>query len=361
VTKEPRFGGAFSLVQNLATNRTEADTMDPRTRTTTGAAFVTALQALSIAAILALGAASTAMAQAYPAKPIRILVGFAPGGAMDIVARTVGQKVSASVGQPVVVENRPGAGSNIAIRQLIDSPPDGYTVMLVANGLTANPFLYTQQPFDPNQDVVPISLVARLPVVIAANASSELSSLQKLVDTAKARPGTVAYATPGSGSTPHLAVELFARAAGISLSHIPYKGGAPAITDVLGGQVPLVAVNAVEVLPHVKAGKLKVLAALSAERVSTLADAPTIAESGYRGFEANVWHAFIGPKGTPAPVVEKLNAEIRKALAAPDVKERLAALGAEVSPSTPQELGAMVRGEHDRYGKLIRDAKITAQ
>ena len=314
----------------------------------------------ALAAILALGTTTTAVAQSYPAKPIKILVGFAPGGAMDIVARTVGQKVSASVGQAVVVENKPGAGSNIAIRQLIDSPPDGYTVMLVANGLTANPFLYTQQPFDPNQDVVPISLVARLPVVIAANASSELSSLQRLVDAAKARPGTVSYATPGSGS-PHLAVELFARAAGISLSHIPYKGGAPAITDVLGGQVPLVAVNAVEVLPHVKAGKLKVLAALSAERVSTLADAPTIAESGYKGFEANVWHAFIAPKGTPAAVVEKLNAEIRKALAAPDVKERLAALGAEVSPSTPQELGAMVRAEHDRYGKLIRDAKITAQ
>jgi len=326
-----------------------------RIRSTTRAA------ALMAAAILGLGAAPAALAQAYPSKPVRILVGFAPGGAMDIVARTVGQKISASIGQPVIVDNKPGAASNIAIRQLIESPPDGYTVMLVANGLTANPFLYTQQPFDPTQDVVPVSLVARLPVVIAANANSELTTLKKMVDASKARPGSVNYGSPGSGSTPHLAVELFARAAArIELTHVPYKGGAPAIADVLGGQLPLVAVNAVEVLPHVKAGKLRVLAALSAQRVSTLPDTPTIAESGYPGFEASVWHAFIAPKGTPPAIVAKLNAEIHKALADPEVKERLAGLGAEVSPTTPQELATLVRSEYERYGKLIREANIKA-
>jgi tripartite-type tricarboxylate transporter receptor subunit TctC len=329
--------------------------MVSRIRTMTRAA------ALFTAAILAIGATPAAMAQAYPAKPVKILVGFAPGGAMDIVARTVGQKMSASLGQPVIVENKPGAGSNIAIRQLIDSPPDGYTVMLVANGLTANPLLYTQQPFDPNKDVVPISLVARLPVVIAANATSDLTTIKKLIESAKARPGTVNYGSPGQGSTPHLAVELFARvAAGIELTHVPYKGGAPAIADVLGGQLPLVAVNAIEVLPHVKAGKLRVLAAMSAQRISTMPDAPTIAESGYPGFEASVWHAFIAPKGTPPAIVAKLNAEIHKALADPEVKERLAALGAEVSPTTPQELATLVRTEHERYGKLIREANIKA-
>ena len=312
------------------------------------------------AAFLAFGAAPAAQAQAYPNKAVKILVGFAPGGAMDIVARTVGQKMAAGLGQPVVIDNKPGAASNIAIRQLIDSPPDGYTVMLVANGLTANPFLYTQQPFDPNTDVVPITLVARLPVVIAANASSELSTLRKMIDASKAKPGSVNYGSPGSGSTPHLAIELFARSAGIQLTHIPYKGGSPAIADVLGGQLPLVAVNAVEVLPHVKAGKLRVLAALSAERVATLPDAPTIAESGFPGFEASVWHAFIAPKGTPAAVVEKLRAEIHKALADPQVKERLAGLGAVVSPTTSQELGTLVRAEHERYGKLIREAGIKA-
>ncbi len=325
-----------------------------RIRSTTRAAAVIA------AAILALGAAPAAMAQAYPAKSVRILVGFAPGGAMDIVARTVGQKMAAGLGQTVIIDNKPGAASNIAIRQLIDSPPDGYTVMLVANGLTANPFLYTQQPFDPNADVVPISLVARLPVVIAADPRSEVSSVAKLIEISKAKPGSLNYGSPGSGSTPHLAVELFARGAGIALTHIPYKGGKPAITDVLGGQLPLVAVNAVEVQPLWKDGKLKVLAALSAQRVSTMPDVPTIAESGFPGFEANVWHALIAPKGTPPAIVARLNAEIHKALADPEVKERLAGLGAEVSPTTPQELATLVRSEYERYGKLIREANIKA-
>jgi tripartite-type tricarboxylate transporter receptor subunit TctC len=321
---------------------------------------MTRAAAVLAAAILALGAAPAALAQAYPSKTVRILVGFAPGGAMDIVARTVGQKLSAGLGQTVIIENKPGAASNIAIRQLIDSPPDGYTVMLVANGLTANPLLYTQQPFDPNTDVVPITLVARLPVVIAANPKSEVGSVAKLIEISKAKPGSLSYGSPGSGSTPHLAVELFARGAGIALTHIPYKGGKPAITDVLGGQLPLVAVNAVEVQPLWKDGKLKVLAALSAQRVSTMPDVPTIAESGFPGFEANVWHAFIAPKGTPPAIVAKLNAEIHKALADPEVKERLAGLGAEVSPTTPQELATLIRTEHERYGRLIRDANIKA-
>ena len=313
-----------------------------------------------LCALLVASFAFAAMAQQYPSRPIKILVGFAPGGAMDIVARTVGQKMSASLGQPVVIENKPGAASNIAIRQLIESPADGYTVMLVANGLTANPLLYTQQPFDPNTDVVPISLVARLPVVIAASASSEITTLKKLVEVSKARPASVNYGSPGNGSTPHLAAEMFARAAGITLTHVPYKGGAPAIADVLGGQLPLVAVNALEVLPHVKAGKLRVLATLSAERVATLPDAPTIAESGFPGFEASVWHAFIAPKGTPPAVVERLKTEVHKALADPEVKERLAALGAVVSPTSPQELAALVRSEHERYGRVIREGNIKA-
>ena len=324
-----------------------------RIRTMTRAAAACA------AAILAFGA-PTAHAQAYPSKPVKILVGFAPGGAMDIVARTVGQKLAPALGQSVVIENKPGAASNIAIQQLIASPPDGYTIMLVANGLTANPLLYTQQPFDPNHDVVPITLVARLPVVIAAGTASELTSLKRLIEVSKAKPASVNYGSPGNGSTPHLATEMFARAAGIALTHVPYKGGKPAISDVLGGQLPMVAVNAVEVLPHVQAGKLRVLATLSAERVSTLPDAPTIAESGFPGFEASVWHAFIAPKGTPPAVVERLRAEIHRVLADPEVKDRLAGLGAVVSPSTPQELATLVRTEHERYGKLVREANIKA-
>lgn len=313
-----------------------------------------------LAVVMLAFASPQALAQAYPNKPVKILVGFAPGGAMDIVARAVGAKMATGLGQSVVIENKPGAASNIALRQLIDSPPDGYTIMLVANGLAANTFLYKQQPFDPSVDVVPISLVARLPVVIAAGTNSDIVSLKRMIDISKAKPASVAYGTPGSGSTPHLAVELFARAAGISLTHVPYKGGAPAIADVLGGSLQMVAVNAIEVLPHVKAGKLRVLAALSSERVATLPDAPTIAESGFAGFEASVWHAFIAPKGTPAAVVERLRAEVHKALGDPEVRERLVSLGAVVSPSSPQELGALVRLEYERYGKLIREADIKA-
>lgn len=319
-----------------------------------------ALRRALLAAVLAAVAVPLATAQAFPQKPIRILVGFAAGGAMDIVARTLGTKISESTGQPVIVENKPGAGSNLAIRALIDSPPDGHTVMLVANGLAANPALYQPPPFDPERDVAPVALVARLPVVIAASAASPIDSIAKLVDAAKLRPGAVAYGSPGSGSTPHLAVELFASAAGFKLQHVPYKGGAPAINDVLGGQLPLVAVNAVEVLPHVKAGKLRVLAALSAQRVATLPDAPTIAESGYPGFEASVWHAVIAPRGTPPAIVDRLSAEVRKALVAPDVAERLSALGAEVSPTGPEALAALIRIERERYGKVIREAKIEA-
>lgn len=321
---------------------------------------VTRTVALCAAALLGLGTATATLAQTYPSKPVKLLVGFAPGGAMDIVARTIGQKMAQGLGQPVVIENKPGAASNIAIHQLIDSPPDGYTIMLVANGLAANPLLYTQQPFDPNKDVTPISLVARLPVVIAANPKSEVTSIAKLVEISKSKPGSLSYGSPGNGSTPHLAVELFARGAGIQLTHVPYKGGKPAINDVLGGQLPLVAVNAVEVQPLWEAGKLRVLAALSAQRVATMPSVPTIAESGYPGFEANVWHAAIAPRGTPPAVVDKLNAEIHKALADPEVKARLASLGAEVAPSTPQELATLVRTEHERYAKIVREADIKA-
>ena len=273
---------------------------------------------------------------------------------MDIVARALGEKMAAGLGQQVIIENKPGAASNIAIRQLIDSAPDGHTVMLVANGLTANPFLYTQQAFDPNVDVTPISLVARLPVVLAANASVEPSSLQKLVEASKAKPGSLSYATPGSGSTPHLAIELFARAAGISLTHVPYKGGAPAISDVLAGQLPLVAVNAVEVLPHVKAGKLRVLASLSAERVSTLPDAPTIADSGYPGFEASVWHAFIAPKGTPADAQGRAIEEIRRACQTDEAKAVWANQGAEFPNLITAQFEGFIKKELTKWAQVVK-------
>jgi tripartite-type tricarboxylate transporter receptor subunit TctC len=313
---------------------------------------------LLLCAALACVALPAAAADAWPSKPVRILVGFPPGGAVDVVARTLGQELSKGLGQPVIVENKPGAGTNIAVKSLIDAAPDGYTLMLTANSLAANMALYTPPPFDAERDVVPVALVGRVPVVIAANASSEFTSLAKLVEVAKAKPDSVNYASPGNGSTPHLAVELFARAAGIRLSHVPYKGGAPAITDVLGGQLPLVAVNALEVVPHVKAGKLRVLASMSAKRPAMLPDTPTIAESGFAGFEASVWYGVIAPKGTPADVVTKLTGAVQKALASSEVQGRLSAVGGEVTYGTPQQFAALIHDERVRYEKLIREANI---
>ena len=297
-------------------------------------------------------------ADAYPTKPIRILVGYTAGGAVDVVARTIGQQLAAILGQPVIIENKPGAGTNIAVRSLIDSAPDGYTLMLTANALAANMALYQPVPFDAERDVVPISMVGRVPVVIAAGAGSEYTSLKQLVDTARAKPGTVNYASPGNGSTPHLAVEMFARAAGVQLSHVPYKGGSQAITDVLGGQVPLVAVNALEVVPHVKAGKLRVLAVMSAARTAMLPDAPTIAQSGYPGFEASVWYGVIAPAKTPQAIVDQLHQAVQKALASPEVQKRISDVGGEVTPGSTAQFKALIHDERVRYEKLVREANI---
>lgn len=297
-------------------------------------------------------------AQSFPVKPIKVVVGYPAGGAVDIVARTVGQSMAGSLGQAVVVENKPGAGTNIAVRSVIDAAPDGYTLMLAANALAANMALYQPAPFDAERDLVPVSLVGRVPVVIATNAQSGIANLAQLIEMAKAKPGFVNYATPGNGSTPHLAIELFTRAAGIKLSHVPYKGGAPAITDVLGGQLPLVAVNALEVLPHVKSGKLKVLAVMSTSRSAMLPDVPTIAESGFPGFEASVWYGFVAPVATPKPIVAKLHAEVQKALQTAEVKERMTSVGGEVSLGTAEQFGALLRSERARYEKLVREAQI---
>jgi tripartite-type tricarboxylate transporter receptor subunit TctC len=297
-------------------------------------------------------------ADPYPSRTIKVYVGYSAGGAVDIVARTVGQKISTSLGQPVIIDNKPGAGTNIAVRNLIESPPDGYTLMVTANALAANPSLYQPQPFDPERDVAPVAMVGRVPVVIATSATSDLTSLAKLIGAAKGKPGTINYASPGNGSTPHLAMELFARAAGISLQHVPYRGGAPAIVDVIGGQLPLVAVNALEVLPHVKAGKLRVLAVMNQKRTAIFPDTPTIAESGFPGFEASVWYGFIAPAATPKPVIARLHDEIQKALAAPDVIERMASVGGEVTPGSSEQFAALIHSERARYDKLIREAQL---
>ena len=316
------------------------------------------MQRRALLAALALAASGRLAAQAFPNKPIKLIVGFAPGGAVDIIARAVGQQIGNTLGQPVVVDNRPGAGTNIAMRALIDSPADGHTLMLTANSIAANPSLYQPSPFDPARDVTPIALVGRVPVVIAANAQSGPESLLRLIAQSKAKANSVSYGSPGNGSTPHLAMELFARAAGIDLLHVPYKGGSPAINDVLAGHVQVVAVNALEVQPHVKAGKLRVLAVLSPLRTPIFPEVPSIAEAGYPGFEASVWYGFIGPAGLPAAVVAQLHAAIQKAMAAPEVRDRLVNAGGEVQPGPTERLTTLIATERARYEKLIREASI---
>ena len=321
---------------------------NPNRRTVVAAAAASAL----------LAAVGRAVAQAFPGKPIKLIVGFAPGGAVDIIARAVGQQIGATLGQPVVVDHRPGAGTNNAIRALIDSPADGHTLMLTANSIAANPALYQPAPFHPARDVTPIALVGRVPVVIAANAAGGPESIAKLIAASKAKANSVSYGSPGNGSTPHLAVELFARAAGVDLLHVPYKGGAPAINDVLAGHIQAVAVNALEVQPHVKSGKLRVLTVLSPTRTAIFPDVPSIAEAGFAGFEASVWYGFIGPAGMPPAVVAQLHAAIQKALTVPEVRDRLVNAGGEVQPGPTERLTQLIASEQARYARLIREASI---
>lgn len=311
-----------------------------------------------VGAVGLLAGSQAAWAQTYPSKPIKIVVGYAAGGAVDAVARAIGQSLSASLGQPVLIENKPGAGTNIAVKAVIGAEPDGYTLMMAANALAANMSLYQPQPFDAEKDLAAISLVGRVPVVIAANPQSPYGNVAQLVQAAKGKPNTVPYASPGNGSTPHMAVEMFARAAGIDLMHVPYRGGAPALTDAIGGQVPLIAVNALEVLPHARSGKLKVLAVLSAQRSPNFPDVPTMAESGFPGFEASVWYGLVAPAATPKAVQERLHAEVQKALQTKEVRERMSAVGGDVIPGSADTFASLIRSEHKRYEKLVREANI---
>lgn len=310
---------------------------------------------LAIGAVLS---AALSQAQSYPVKPIKVLVGFTAGGAVDLVARTMGQAMSPALGQPMVIENKPGAGTNIAMRALIDAPADGYTLMVTANSVAANPALFQPAPFEPERDITPVALIGRVPVVIAASTTSPYASIAQLIAAAKQKANSVSYGSPGNGSTPHMAIEFFSRAAGIDLQHVPYRGGSQAITDVMGGSLPLVAVNALEVQPHVKAGKLRVLAVLSPNRSPIYPDAPTIAESGYPGFEASVWYGFIAPASTPKPIVSRLHDEVQKALQSKEVRDRLANAGGEVLPGSSEQFASLIRSERQRYAKLVREANI---
>ena len=313
-----------------------------------------------IIAMIALPGGASAQTT-YPAKPVRILVPFPPGGPADALARIVGDKLGQALGQPFVIENKPGAGGNIGMEQGAKAAADGYTLTLAPTGnLTIAPSLYAKLPYDPAKDYAPITVLATVPNILIVHPSVPARSVAELIALAKAKPGTLNYASPGNGSGPHLAGELLKSMAGIDLVHVPFNGVGPAMTGVLAGDVQMFFAQSSAALPHVKSGKVIALGVASRKRIAAAPELPTIAEAGLPGFDVTSWYALVAPAGTPATVVDRLHAEIVKVLGSADVREKIAALGAEPVGNTPAEFIAMQRAEAARWAKLAREANIHA-
>ena len=302
-------------------------------------------------------AATAALAQSFPEKPIRFVVGFTPGGPSDILARALGQKLAERWSQQVVIENRPGAGGNVAAEAVARSAADGYTWLLGNNSILAtNQTLYRSLPYDPVKDFAPVSLVAVQPNILVVNPQVPANSVAELIALAKKNPGKLNYASSGAGAAAHLAGELFKTMAGVDLVHVPYKGAQPALTDVIAGQVQVMFATSASVIPFIKAGKLRGLAVTTARRSPSVPDLPTVSEAGVAGFEAITWHGVVVPAATPAPLVERLNRDIVSVLSLPDLRERLAALGAEVLAGTPREFADYIAAEIPKWSKVVRDS-----
>jgi len=306
--------------------------------------------------------AASAVAQPYPSQPIHFVVPFTPGTGMDIIARQVGPKLTERLGQPVVVENRPGASGNIGAEVVARAAPDGYTIMVGANTLVIAAQVYPRVPFDPLTDFSPITLAGSTTLVLVANPAAGIDSVAGLIARAKAQPGKLAYGSPGIATPHHMAMELFKDLTGTDMLHIPYKGSAGAVTDLVAGQINLMFLPIHQVLPYVQAGRVKLLAVAGARRHASAPDLPTLAELGIRGAEAaDIWYAFYAPKGVPAPIVTKLSGELRSILAQADVKAAVEKNGVDVQTSTPEELLALMQRDYTRWGEIIRKNHITAQ
>jgi tripartite-type tricarboxylate transporter receptor subunit TctC len=319
----------------------------------------TMLRVLLAAGLIA--SSPVAFAQSYPNRPITMVAGFAAGGAVDTIARVIAKRLSDSVGQSVVVDARPGAGGVLATQQIARGTPDGYTILLAAVGsLAVSPHLVAKIPYDPLRDLAPITMAVVFSNVIVAHPSFPAKTVAELVQLAKAQPGKIAYGTSGIGGTGHLAGALFGLTAGVDLSHVPYKGGAPALQDLLGGQVPLLFATPVSTLPHIKSGKIRAIATTGLTRAAIMPDVPTIAESGYPGFEALNWYAFVAPARTPKEIVARLNREITEILKNPEVQKELHVHGVEAKPSTPEELARFMASELATWGKVVKAANIQA-
>ena len=315
------------------------------------------IKAILIAALLVVSTASSA--QSYPSKPIHIIVPYPAGGTSDILARTIGQRLSESFGQPVIVENKPGANGNVGADLVAKAPADGYTLLLADIGaLVISPSVYPTLPFDPVKDFAPVTMVAYSPHILVVHPSVQAASVKELVGLAKSKPGKLNFAISGVGGAPHLAGVDFAMRTGIDWTYIPYKGGAQAIADVAGGQADVTLNGMLATYPLVQGGKLKLLAVSSAKRMSTIPDVPTIAESGVPDFESGSWQGVVAPVGTPREVVARLNAEILRIVNAPEMRDRLGKQGADVRTNTPEEFGTFIRSETAKWAKVVKDANI---
>ncbi|WP_431274868.1 tripartite tricarboxylate transporter substrate binding protein [Variovorax ureilyticus] len=314
-------------------------------------------RALIVGATLVVSAMA-AQAQVWPSRPIRLVVSYPPGGTVDAVARIIAPSLAARLGQPVVVDNRGGAGGVIGGDLVAKSPPDGYTVLLDASNHAQNPALRSKMPFDTLRDLAPVSLLVEVPNVLVVHPSAPIRSVQDLIAQAKAKPGEIDFASSGNGSAQHLAAEQFDAMAGVRMTHVPYKGGGPALADVMAGQVPVFFGSPASSLPYIQAGKLRPLAVTGKARSAMLPQLPTIAESGLPGYEVYEWNAVFVPAGTPAAVTGRLSKELVAVLNEPDVRKRLEATGAEVIGSNSAELDAFRRAEMARWRKLAQDNKI---
>jgi tripartite-type tricarboxylate transporter receptor subunit TctC len=310
-------------------------------------------------AITLIALVARAAAQDYPSKPIRLIVPFPPGGGNDTMARTVGHQLTAALGQQVVIDNRAGAGGIIGAETAAKAAPDGYTLFLGGVGSHGiNPNLHAKLPYDPVRDFAPVTLIASAPLILVVHPSVPAKSVKELIQLAKAKPGQLNFASNGAGGSSHLAAEMFKMMTATAMVHVPYKGLSPALTDLLSGQVQLMFSSTVAILPQVRAGRLRSLALTAAKRSPALPDVPTVAESGVAGYETASWYGVLAPAGTPQPIVDRLNREIVRIVQLPEVRERLAAEGAEPVGNSPEEFAAHIKRELARWAKVIRQARI---
>jgi tripartite-type tricarboxylate transporter receptor subunit TctC len=319
--------------------------------------FTRAIALFAVAGALALGAAQ-ASAQAYPSKPVRLVVAFPPGGTSDFVGRVIADRMSQFLGQPIVIENKPGATGLIGTQAVQQAAPDGYTLLLAPSDFTLAPGLQPRPPYDPVKDFAAIGLFINYPHVLVAYPGLPAGNAKELIALAKARPGQINFASGGSGGSNHISGVAFAHAAGIELTHVPYKGNGPAITDLLADRVQLLFTSIGPVEGHLKSGKLKAIAVTGPKRLAALPDVPTVSEIAIPGYEFMTWYGLAAPAGTPRPIIDRLNADLRKTMASPDVMEKLANIGGDLTVNSPDEFTAMIRSEVGRWHKLARDTNL---